>query len=106
MQTAEMGQKFLKDCRQRELAPKTIEYYQWCLNKLIMQCPEWPDSVEQVAAAWDSPTLGRVSRGNVERGLRIIMSWAENNHGCPNALRNTTKMTETKTLPRVFRRTR
>ena len=102
MQTAEMGRKFLKDCRRRELAPKTLEYYRWCLNKLVMQCPEWPDSVEQVAAAWDYPSLGPVSRRNVERGLRIIMSWAEKHHSCRNVLRNTKKMTETKTLPRVF----
>ena len=102
MQTAEMGQKFMEDCLRRELAPKTIEYYQWCLDKLVLKCPEWPDSVEQVAAAWDSPSLGPVSRRNVERGLRIIMAWAENNHGCRNVLRNTKKMTEIKTLPRVF----
>ena len=55
MKTAEVGREFLKDCRQRELAPKTIEYYQWCINKLVMKCPEWPETVEQVAAAWDSP---------------------------------------------------
>ena len=102
MQTAEMGRKFLKDCRRRELAPKTLEYYRWCLDKLVMRCPEWPDSVEQVAAAWDSPTLNRVSRGNVERGLRIIMSWAEKHHSCPNVPRDTKKMSYTKTLPRVF----
>jgi len=102
MQTAEIGRKFLKDCQQRELAPKTIKYYQWCLNKLVMKCPEWPETVEQVAAAWDSPKLNRVSRGNLERGLRIIMFWAEKNEGCPNVLRDAKKMTATKTLPRVF----
>ena len=81
---------------------RRIEYYRWCLDKLVMRCPEWPDSVEQVASAWDSPTLNRVSRGNVERGLRIIMSWAEKHHSCPNVLRDTKKMSYTKTLPRVF----
>ena len=102
MQTAEIGQKFLEDCRRRELAPKTIEYYRWCLNKLVEKCPKWPETVEQVAAAWDSPKLNRTSREDVERGLRIIMFWAEKHHNCPNVLRDTKKMSYTKTLPRVF----
>ena len=100
--TEEMGQKFLEYCRRRELSPRTLEYYQWCLDKLILQCPEWPSGAEEIAAAWDSPTLGRVSRGDVERGVRIFLFWAEGSHGCTNPLRGTKKMQKAKTLPRVL----
>ena len=100
--TEEMARKFLESCRQRQLSDKTLEYYQWCLDKLVRQCPEWPSRPEQIAAAWDSPALGRVSRCDLERGLRIFLSWAEESHGCPNALRGTKKMPKAKTLPRVL----
>ena len=100
--TEEMAREFLKSRRRRDLADKTIEYYQWCLDKLIRVCAEWPSKPEQVAAAWDSPTLGRVSRRNVERGLRIFLFWAEERHGCHNALRGEEKMGKVKTLPRFL----
>ena len=100
--TEEMARKFLDSRRRRDVQPATLDYYRWCLDKLIRECPEWPSKPEQVAAAWDSPTLGRVSRRNVERGIRIFLFWAEKRHGCHNALRETEKMTKVKTLPRYL----
>ena len=100
--TEEMAGKFLEYCRQRQLADKTLEFYQWCLEKLVRQCPEWPASSGKIAAAWDCPTLGRVSRCDLERGLRTFLYWAEETHGCPNPLRGTKKMPQAKTLPRVL----
>ena len=100
--TAELVQEFLAVCRRRQLSPKTLEFYQWSLDKLVRHCPGWPTSAEQVAAAWASPTLGPVSRCDVERGVRTFLFWAEASRGCPNALRGCRKMPKVKTLPRVL----
>lgn len=100
--TSEIAQEFMMANRRRELSPNTIEYYQWCLDKLVSACPEWPASAGEIAAAWDSPKLGRVSRGNVERGIRIFLAWAQNNHGYPNVLHGSKRMPKAKTLPRVL----
>lgn len=100
--TAEVVEEFLKDCDLRELADKTIEFYRWSLDKLVAQCPTWPASVDQVAAAWDSPTLGPVSRRDVERGLRIFFRSAEKKFGYPNPLGDTKSMPKAKTKPRVL----
>ena len=102
MTTEEVAESFLKSRRERDLADKTLDYYQWSLDKLISQCPEWPSCADQVAGAWASPALGRVSRRNVERGIRIFLSWAEKTHGCPNPLSGREKMRKVKTLPRVL----
>ena len=42
--TEEMKRKFLESCGQRELADKTLEFYQWCLDK---PCPPVPRVVIQ-----------------------------------------------------------
>ena len=102
MTTREMANEFLAYCRRRQLSPKTVEFYQWSLDKLALHCPEWPTDAEQVAASWDSPTLGRVSRADVERGIRVFLSWADENHGCPDPLRKSKRMPKVKTLPRVL----
>ena len=97
-----MAQEFLADCRRRQLAAKTLEYYQWVLDKLLPKCPELPTAPSQVATVIDDPKLGPVSRENLDRGIRVFLTWVEDVHDYPNPLRRSKKMKKIKTLPRVL----
>ena len=100
--TREVGEWFIASCRRRDLSPHTIHSYEWSVGKLVSCCPEWPTEPGQVAPAWDSPSLGRVSRRDVERGIRSFLAWAERDHGLPNALSGQQRMPKIRTLPRVL----
>ena len=75
MQTAELVGRFMDEGRSRGLQAKTLEYYQWALDKLMMQCPEFPMDAAQIARVYDNPRLGRVSINGVERATRIFLGW-------------------------------
>ena len=103
METFNLAQDFSSHCYSRGLRPKTLEYYEWAISKLVRHCREMPTCAAQITGVYDDPALGRKSKEGVERAIRIFLAWAEARHGHPNPLRGTKRMPKAKILPRVLR---
>ena len=56
LDTAELVDEFLDDCRWRGLRQPTLVGYRWALERLISQCQELPTTPRELAAALDDPS--------------------------------------------------
>ena len=76
MEISEATSVFLASRRARNLRPKTLEYYQWCLDYLdqALPLPNRPVEVELILGA-ASDHLSPASLRDLWRGLRIFYRW-------------------------------
>ena len=55
LDTSDLVDAFLDDCRWRGLRAPTLLGYRWALERLISECPELPTTPRELAAALDMP---------------------------------------------------
>ena len=102
LDTVELVDQFLADCRWRGLTQATLDGYRWALNRLIFQHPELPLMPRELALVLDDPSLAQESRRQLLKDLRLFYAWCSQEYGAPNPSMLLGRIPKRRTLPRVL----
>ena len=102
LDTAELVDEFLDDCRWRGLRVPTLVGYRWALDRLIAACPELPTTPRELAAALDDAGLAQESRRQLLKVVRLFYAWTGQEYGAPNPSALLGRIPKRRTLPRVL----
>ena len=102
LDTAELVDQFLADCRWRGLTTATLDGYRWALNRLISEYPELPLMPRELALVLDDPRLAQESRRQLLKDLRLFYAWCAQEYGAPNPSMLLGRIPKRRTLPRVL----
>ena len=93
---------FLDDCRSRDLSIKTIERYEWALNRLALGQSPVPEDASELGQVLDMPQAADTTRHSLWRALMTFYRWREREHGTPNPMAGLVAPVNPPRLPRIY----
>jgi integrase len=101
MQTREAARDFLTYCQAKGHRAKTLEGYQWALERLEAVCQELPATRRELMPALAIPELADASRRSLVGRLKVFFNWAVEELLDASPMKKV-KLPGKRSLPRVF----
>ena len=100
MRSVEALARFIRSREARQLAPKTIGFYHWCLDPFAGACPELPETPDEIEEYLCGLRCAAESQRDVWRALRALYRFGNQRWGVGNAMAAIPQPRKVRTLPR------
>ena len=94
--------QYIEDCKYRNLAPKTIEAYQWALRRLIDHGSELPSTAWELRKILAVSNVADETRVDLWRATRTFYNWLDRVHGEENPMKSVSAPLNRPRFPRTL----